>query len=151
MSRQEKQEILEGLLSKYNSQTRVLALTILGIALNSLFALPAYQAVFDFLYQKTMGTNMTTMLSVFFLLNILITLVYCWAASLAFHPKRLINPFYLQLASAGLVTIFIVVANVKVFNPNFTLFDFTIVMIILTAIVELGPRLKEIIDSKKAS
>jgi hypothetical protein len=140
MSQQERGEILEEFLAKYNSQTRVIALTVLGTALNSLLALPAYQAVFNFLYQQKLDNATSTMLTLFFLLNIIVVLVYCWGASISFHPKRLVNPLHIQLASAGLVTIFIVVANVKIFFPihDFLYFITGAIGTIIAAIVQFG-------------
>jgi len=103
---------VEERLTKDDAQIRVIALTIVAIALNSLLAIPAYQAVVNLLGT---GTLNSAMLTVFLSLNIIITPIYCWAASLVFHPKRIINPLYIQLASVGVVTIFVLLVNAHQF------------------------------------
>lgn len=107
---------------KGDAQIRVFALTIVGVALNSILAIPAYQAVINLLWYPQ--TQQSTMLVTFFFLNVIVTPIYCWGASLAFYPKRIVNPLYIQLATVGVVTIFLLVINAHQFLSPQLLFNF---------------------------
>src|SRR3990172_9214506 len=113
---------LEEYLSQKDAQLRVFALTIVGIALNSVLAIPAYQAVFTFLFGSTLGES--TILIGFFFLTMTITPIYCLAASISFSPKRLINPLYIQTATVGILTVFIAVANAQQFMSLQRFYEF---------------------------
>ncbi|MGZ4851528.1 MAG: hypothetical protein ACXV2C_09145, partial [Candidatus Bathyarchaeia archaeon] len=114
--------------------------TIFGIALNSALALPAYEAVFHLLHNQS--TPEPTLFTVFLLLNVIVTPIYCWGASLIFQPKRLVNPLHIQLATAGIVTILITFANVRIF-PQFQLqlfynFIGSTIGTLIAAIIQFG-------------
>lgn len=106
-------ETLEEYIKQKDAPIRVFVLTIIGIALNSVLAIPAYQEVFTLMFGSTIGQSTT--LVAFFFLTLIITPIYCWAASIAFHPKRLVNPLYVQVTTAGIVTLFITLANARQF------------------------------------
>ncbi len=127
-------EEVEKLQQKSEYQIRVFALTLIGVALNSVLAIPAYQAIFFFLYSST---SVPPALTVYLVASIILTLIYCWAASIVTSPKRLINPLYVQIASAAVVTLFISVANAHIFASVNLLFSFltAIVITFLIAIV----------------
>lgn len=130
---------VEDYVASKDAQIRVFTLTLIGVAFNTILALPAYQAVLLFM-ENTKITPEFAPLYAFLPLDVIVMLLYCWATSLAFQPKRIVNPLYIQIATAGTLTIVLSVATIHVYLTFETFIAFLIgsIATFVIALILLG-------------
>lgn len=89
-----------------NISIGLIILAFFGIALNTLFFLPAISSATQMFYVQSQGELFFPTEPLLLVGYIVVPIIYCSFASILLHPKTMVNPLVIQIGAFALVIIF---------------------------------------------